>query len=305
MAVEALDLLQDDPPATPDVSSPAGGTDAMVVSEQDSAMDPETQAKAAALKARFAAAAAAGDDDDDSTTVAGEIHRLCSASNSNSFEILTLIEPWQATDELVAVLLPPLSAMAAQALSATVLPKFLTLHTPPSRLLLTVTIDFCKTNPAAAVEGLLLPLSLSEEGINTLLCDILTKIIRECLHPVHASAFFQRLLCKEEGRRLTCLPCHRSLLSENLVWTEACFALLQNMLDQNVFLTPDSVERIVVGIGEMACRLSRSLKFGNFLLCLVGKYGLVLKLHKDSLVRAVEGTDTFLTKSILAKLSDL
>lgn len=36
-----------------------------------------------------------------------------------------------------------------------------------------------------------------------------------------------------------------------------------------------------------------------------GKYGLGLKLHKGSLVRGVGETDTFLTKSMLANLSDL
>ncbi|KAE8673820.1 hypothetical protein F3Y22_tig00111772pilonHSYRG00300 [Hibiscus syriacus] len=102
-------------------------------------------------------------------------------------------------------------------LCSIVLPKFLVLAEPASRLLLTSTIRYCKLHQRAAVHGLLLPLVLQREGINNLICDVITRIVKECLYPADVSAFCRTLLCGgEEERRFILLPCHESLVSNEL-----------------------------------------------------------------------------------------
>ncbi|XP_039143649.1 uncharacterized protein LOC120280771 [Dioscorea cayenensis subsp. rotundata] len=248
--------------------------------------------------------------------IAGEIRKLCvDYGTNNRSAILSLIEPWKADDETLSVLLFSLSnendtsatSWSAHLLCSFVLPKYLVLNSPASRVLLSVTIGFCKLHPTAAVDAFLFPLTLRKEGINVVLCDVLSRIIRECLHPSHVSAFCQRLVCAEEDddKECICLPCHRDCMSNELVWTESLFVLFQHILNFDVWLTPDTVDKLVSVISEKADKFSNSLKFGNFLLCFVMKCGNISKMHKDSLEKAVNHTDTFVTKSILSKLRDL
>ncbi|XWS72170.1 hypothetical protein CRYUN_Cryun02cG0017000 [Craigia yunnanensis] len=243
--------------------------------------------------------------------LANEIRQLCLDKGRNSFQVLSLIEPWKAEDETVSVLISHLSsedeeelAWPSQVLCSTVLPKFLVLQEPASRLLVTSTIEYCKLHQRAAVHALLFPLVLRREGINSPICDVITRIVRECLHPAHVSAFCQRLLCGgEDERRFILLPCHQCLVSNELVWTDSLFNLFQNILNHNVHLTQDSADCLVYHVRQMAERFSKSLKFGNFVLCLVSKCASLLKLHKNLLTEAVECTNTIVTKSILLRLA--
>jgi len=166
--------------------------------------------------------------------------------------------------------------------------------------------EYCKLHQKAAVYALLFPLIFRREGINNPICDVITRIIRECLHPAHVSAFCQKLFCGEKDvRRVICLPCHQHLLSNELVWTESLFNLFQIILNHNVHLTQDSIDHIVYQAQQLAVNFSKSLKFGNFLLCLVTKCSPLLKSHKLLLIEAVEKTSTLVTKSILSKLANL
>ncbi|KAF8388836.1 hypothetical protein HHK36_025516 [Tetracentron sinense] len=229
------------------------------------------------------------------------------------FAVLGLIEPWQSDDETASILLSHLLAgceedfsWPSQVLCSVILPKLLVLREPTSRVLVTVIIEYCKIHQRATVDALLFPLILHVEGINTPICDVVTRIIRECLHPAHVSAFFQKLLCGEkEAKRFVCLPYHECLIANELVWTEPLFTLLQNVLNHNVYLTQDSVDHIVSVVQELAERFSKSLKFTNFLLCFVTKCAPLLKSHKLSFTEAVERTNTFMTNSILSKLAGL
>ncbi|XP_068649417.1 uncharacterized protein [Aristolochia californica] len=277
-------------------------------SEHGSALDPDIQLKATELKSRLLELQSATK----IIPLAEEIRQLCVNAGGNSFMALGLIEPWEADEEIISVLLPHLVGgteefpWSAQVLASVVLPKFLVLQCPASRFLSTATIEYCRTHQRAAVDGFLLPLVLRKEGINTSLCDIITRIIKECLHPAHVSAFCQRFLCNiTEVKQRYCLPCHRNLISDDLVWTEALFSLFQNILNQNIYLTQDSVDQIAYVLDDMADRFSTSLKFSNFLLCLVGKCGTSLNSHKLLFTKVAEKTDTFITKSILSKLSTL
>ncbi|KAF2293364.1 hypothetical protein GH714_001014 [Hevea brasiliensis] len=213
--------------------------------------------------------------------LANEICQLCLEKGVDSFAVLGLIEPWKADDEIASLLISHLSnvidqdelALPSQILSSIILPRFLILEEPASRVLVTATIDYCKLYQRAAEYALLFPLIMRIGGINNPLCDVITRIVKECLHPVHVSSFCQKLLCAgEDEKRFICLPCHQCLISHELVQ-------------------------------ELAQRFSKSLRFGNFLLCFITKCSLLLKSHKLLLADAVKQTNTLVTKSILSKLA--
>ncbi|KAJ9167941.1 hypothetical protein P3X46_019528 [Hevea brasiliensis] len=244
--------------------------------------------------------------------LANEICQLCLEKGVDSFAVLGLIEPWKADDEIASLLISHLSnvidqdelAWPSQILSSIILPRFLILEEPASRVLVTATIDYCKLYQRAAEYALLFPLIMRIGGINNPLCDVITRIVKECLHPVHVSSFCQKLLCAgEDEKRFICLPCHQCLISHELVWTESLFSLFHNILNLNVKLSQDSVDLLVLQVQELAQRFSKSLRFGNFLLCFITKCSLLLKSHKLLLADAVKQTNTLVTKSILSKLA--
>lgn len=271
-------------------------------------LGPEIQNKAVSLRARVM------NSESTSKTVglANEIRQLCADKGGDAFAVLGLLEPWLVDDETASVLILHLSTGSeeelitwpSQVLCSIILPKLLVLEEPVSRVLLTATIEYCKLHQRAAVCALLLPLILRRDGINNSICDLITRIVKECLHPAHASSFCQKLLCGgKDERRPICLPCHQYLLSDEMVWTESLFNLFQSILNHNVCLTQDSVDRIVDQVQQSAEKFSKSLRFGNFLLCLVTKCSMQLNSHKLVLNEAVVKTNTLVTKSILSKLA--
>ncbi|KAF3439586.1 hypothetical protein FNV43_RR17864 [Rhamnella rubrinervis] len=270
---------------------------------------PEIQNKAASLKSQILSFESTSK----TVSLANEIRQLCMEKGVDAFAVLSLIEPWLVEDETASILISHLSTgneeeltWPSQVLCSIILPKFLALEEPVSRVLLTATIEYCKLHQKAAVYALLFPLILRGDGINNSICDVITRIVKECLHPAHVSAFCQKLLCGgKDERRVVCLPCHRSLLSDEMVWSESLFNLFQSILNQNVCLTQDSVDHIVYQVQQSAQTFSKSLRFGNFLLCLVTKCSPLLKCHKLILNEAVEKTNTLVTKSILSKLFSL
>lgn len=271
-------------------------------------LEPEVQEKTTCLKARIlnfeSSSKAVG--------LATEIRQLCLDNGRDSFVLLGLVEPWLADDETASVLISHLAngseeelSWPSQVLCSVILPKLLFLEEPASRVLVAAITEYCKLHQKAAVYALLFPLIFRREGINNPICDVITRIIRECLHPAHVSAFCQKLFCGEKDeRRVICLPCHQHLLSNELVWTESLFNLFQIILNHNVHLTQDSIDHIVYQAPQLAVNFSKSLKFGNFLLCFVTKCSPLLKSHKLLLIEAVEKTSTLVTKSILSKLAN-
>ncbi|KAM1361293.1 hypothetical protein COP2_027113 [Malus domestica] len=272
-------------------------------------LEPEIQKMAVSLKAQVA------DFQSTSKTVglANEIRKLCLDKRGDSLTILDQIEPWLADDETASILLSHLTSRseeeltwASQVLCSVILPKLLVLEEPASRVLVTATVEYCKLHQRACEYALLFPLILRRDGINNPICDVITRIIKESLHLAHASYFCQKLLCGEKDeRRVICLPCHRYLITNKMVWTESLFTLLQSILNHNVHLTQSSVDHIVYQAQQLAEIFSNSLKFGNFLLCLVNKCSPFLKPHKLTLTEVVEQNKTFLARSILGKLAGL
>ncbi|KAD4180471.1 hypothetical protein R6Q59_023664 [Mikania micrantha] len=246
--------------------------------------------------------------------LADEIRTIIFKEKKDSLMVLSLIEPWNADDEIVPILLSRIQegnendfAITSNILCSIVLPKFLELEKPASRVLVTATINYCKVHYKSAVYALLFPLILHKNGINNPICDVITRIIKDCLHPANVSAICQKLLCEENtnGSEYICPPCYQHLVSKSLVWTESLFNLFQIILNHDVRLTQDSVNQLVFYVQESSIRFSKSLKFANFLLCFAGKCAPMLGIHKLALFEAVEHTSSFLTKSILSKLASI
>ncbi|CAA0834958.1 Unknown protein [Striga hermonthica] len=167
----------------------------------------------------------------------------------------------------------------AHVLCSMVLPKFLALKEPCSRVLMMAVVEFCKAHQRAAEYALLFPLILRNEGLNNPICDLITRIMKDCLHPTQVSTFCQKVLCEDRNaQRFVCLACHRCL---------------------------DSVDELVRRVCEFSERYSKYLRFGNFVLCLVSKCSVLVKPHKFLLAAAVEKTESLVTKSILSKLTSL
>ncbi|KAK9149473.1 hypothetical protein Scep_008230 [Stephania cephalantha] len=296
-------LLVDDE----ELSQAADETEAEIICLESVHIAPEIQSAAAGLKAQILTFESTSR----TAELADQILQLCSkeVGVENPLLILELIEPWRADDETASILLSHLGhggqdiAWPSHVLCSVFLPKLLVLGEPASRVLITAIIGFCKLHQKAAVDAVLLPLVFRRDGINTPTCDLVTRVIKECLHSAHVSSYCQRLLCGgHEARGIVCLPCHQCLLSNELVWTEPLFTLFQNILSFNVRFTQDSVDHLVSAIQQSVGRFSKSLKFCNFLLCFVSKSDQPLRHHKFLLTELAEQTDTFVTKSILSKL---
>lgn len=246
--------------------------------------------------------------------LATKICEFCLEKGDKSLAILAGIEPWKADDETTSILISNITdgikedevSWPGQVLCSFVLPKVLFLENPASRVLLNSIIEFCKLHQTAAEYGLVLPLILRKEGINNHISDVISRVIRECLHPAHVTAFCRKLFCRRNNeKRFLCLPCHRCFISDELVWTESTFILLHNILNYKVHLMQDCIDEIISQIQKLPERFSKSLKFGNFLLCLVTKCSSALVSHKLALTNAVECTDTLMTRAVLSKLSSL
>ncbi|KAG0514856.1 hypothetical protein BDA96_10G229200 [Sorghum bicolor] len=242
--------------------------------------------------------------------VAKDLQDLCVQSR-NAAEVLSLVQPWEADDDTLRVLLSNLVLEGdgvdgkgpALVLCSVFLPQLLELQRPPSSVLLSTALGLCKRHPAAALEAVLFPLVLRKGGLNIPQCDVLTRIIKECMHPLHVTAFCHRLLSGEDQeRKPVCMPQHQESIGTNLVWTESLFTLFYNILSQDICLTPSTVGELISVIDDQASKFLRSLKFGNFLKCFVSKCWHECKHQRGLLKRAAERTDTFLTKAVLAKL---
>ncbi|CAN1340681.1 hypothetical protein LINPERPRIM_LOCUS38929 [Linum perenne] len=276
---------------------------------QNDILDPEIQNMASSLRTRLT------DVDSSSKTVelANEIRKLCLDSRADSLAVLGLIQPWIVDEETAAILVSNLTSGSndelswpSHVLSSVIFPKLLTLERPASRVLVSSVINFCKVHEQAAEYALLIPLIMKKDGINNPICEVITRIVKECLHRAHVSALCQKLLCgREDERRPIIQHCHQGLISRELVWTESLFNLFQNILSHNVQLSKDSVDQLVLHIHDLALTFPKSLKFGKFLLCFVTRCGFLLQSHKSLLIEAVVKTDTLVTKSILSKLASL
>lgn len=244
------------------------------------------------------------------SSVSEKIRSICTIVEWR--KVVTVIKPWEVADEVTLQLVETLMKeqegydWSAEMLSSLILPKLLSLKKPASRILVNAVLQAGKVHQRATVDALLLPLILNKEGLNVAVCEVLNRIIKDCLHADHVSSFLQKLPFEDHQQgSVVCFPCHQCEISQYLVWTEPVFTFFQNILNQQVPLTQEAIDNLVLALDEVAGEFSKSLKFGNFLLCLVNKYASLLKHHKVLLGRVTERTNTFMTKSILSKLASL
>ena len=122
-----------------------------------------------------------------------EIRKLCLGKGRDCLRVLALVEPWNAEDETAAVLLSNLHSGSeeeeigwpSQILCSTVLPKFLALEKSASRVLMSATVEFCKIHQRAGEYGLVFPMILRKEGINSFICEVIARVLKECWHLGH------------------------------------------------------------------------------------------------------------------------
>eukprot|EP01018_Ginkgo_biloba_P005815 Gb_19011 [translate_table: standard] len=274
--------------------------------ESRAAVDPEVHAQSLSLRE----ALLSSESNSSISRSAEKIRTLC--SSADCMGVLSVVKPWEADDEVTLKLVETLLkeqegyTWSTEILCSVILPKLLALKEPASRVLVTAVLQAAKAHQRATVDALLFPLILRKKGLNVAVCEVLNRIIKDCLNADHISSFCQKLLFEVDHRKsVICLPCHQSEISHCLVWTEPVFTLLQNILNQQVPLPLEAIEKLVLALDDVAEEFSKSLKFGNFLLCLVNKYGSLLKHYKASLRRIAERTNTFMTKSVLTKLASL
>ncbi|XP_031491855.1 uncharacterized protein LOC116258688 [Nymphaea colorata] len=277
-----------------------------------SELEPSIRARALKLKEELLSFGEHGDAIR-ASHFADEIRNLCGLAHTMS--VLGIIEPWKADNATALHILNNLVSenescdyeRLSQVMCSFLLPSLLVLNEPASRLLMSNTLKYAKLHQSAAADAIFLPLILRNEGMNIHICDVLSRIVRECMHSVQLSSLCQKLLTEESlSKVVVCQPCHRKdFISDCLVWTEPLIVLFQNMLNQNVYLTEDTVDSLVSSLRNVAERFSKSLKFVNFIIFLVGRYGSLLKVHKVTLLNMAENTDTFISSSLISKLNHL
>lgn len=215
--------------------------------------------------------------------------------------VLKVIKPWLADDETTSLLLGALLgeqagyAQSTQILTHVLLPKLTTMQEPPSRMLGSAVLQAGKGHPRATVDAIIIPLLLRTEAGSTVNFDLINRVVEECLSTEAASSLCNRLFCpRTEEQKL-----------RSWVWTEGSVGVVHTLLSRNVTLEEAALEGLVSSLEPYSNHFSTSLKFSNFLLNLVCKYGPRLRPFKAVLQQVASGTKTFLTKSILTKVAGL
>ncbi|XP_024372571.1 uncharacterized protein [Physcomitrium patens] len=213
----------------------------------------------------------------------------------NLSRVLKVIKPWLVTDETTSLLVTSLLgeqsgyAQSTQILTHVLLPKLINMEEPPSRILSSAVLQAGKAHPRATIDAVVIPLLLETDvSGSTLKCDLINRVVKECFSPEAASSLCNRLFCPR-----------------NWVWTDGTVGVVQTLLNQKVSLEEVALEGLI-SLLELNCnQFSASLKFSNLLLNLVTKYGSQVRPYKQVLQQVVSSSKTFLTKSILTKVSAL
>ena len=226
---------------------------------------------------------------------------LISATAANLSLVLKVIKPWLADDETTSLLVGALLgeqsgyAQSTQILTHVLLRKLATMQEPPSRMLSSAVLQAGKAHPRATVDAIIVPLLVQNEAGSTVKCDLINRVVKECFSPEAASSLCNRLFCpRTEEQKLG-----------SWVWTEGTVGVVHTLLSQKVALEGAALEGLVSLLEQYSSQFSASLKFSNLLLNLVTKYGSQVRPHKAVLQQVASSTKTFLTKSILAKVSSL
>ncbi|KAL2649630.1 hypothetical protein R1flu_017758 [Riccia fluitans] len=215
---------------------------------------------------------------------------------------LSVARAWDVDDEVTLLLVGSLLveqdgyAWSTKVLEMVILPKLLAMEKPASRILATAVTQAGKIHPRAIIDSVVFPLICSRDGASGIQCELLNRIVKDCLPEDLILALLQKMFlsCAEKQQGFNSgLPWR---------WTEGMVGVVQNMLNYKVNLDQQSLACLLEALDAVVLEYSKSLKFGNLLLNLVTKQGSKLKSYKELLLQIVEKTQTFLTKSIKTKL---
>ncbi|KAI5057067.1 hypothetical protein GOP47_0028885 [Adiantum capillus-veneris] len=236
-----------------------------------------------------------------------------------------ILKPWEMTDNTIFDMIKALTGKDsgfvwwAQIASYCLLPKLILLEQPASRFLVSAVIEACKAHPRAVIDAVLIPLFLSGEGPSKALprsfqgpskaqCDVLNRVLKECLSDNHIFSFCGKIFV---SNRRQCLPIpdppfvRENFLSVSAIWSEPAWTVLQNAISRPIELDIEVLEVLVNICEEEVVKFAKSLQFCNLLLCVLAKYGPRLKPFQSKLQRISEQTQTFMTKALMAKSSGL
>lgn len=218
--------------------------------------------------------------------------------------LLRVLRPWEFDDDVTLLLVGSLVgdqegyAWSTQMMSSLLLPKLQDLKQPASRVLLMALIQAAKAQPRASVDSIVLPLLRSEVGASPLQCEVINRVIKDCLTTSSASLLLGKLFDPDVKQ-------HSGVI--RLSWTEAMVGVLQNLLDsRGLCLEEDVASALVFTLQGIADQFAGSLKFGNLLLNLATKHGAQLNAsHVKLLQQVASRTTTFLSNSLMAKLNKI
>ncbi|KAJ7529398.1 hypothetical protein O6H91_15G047900 [Diphasiastrum complanatum] len=219
---------------------------------------------------------------------------------------LSVIKPWEMNDDVTLLLVKTLLgedegfAWSTKVLNPVLLQKLISLKQTASRELMSAVLLVGQLHPRATVDALLLPL-LTQKEIFTPQCNVINRLIKECFPPEVTSSLCKKLFnigqSHSQGANFS-----DQELPVQITWTETSLGVIQTILSKNLLLEQGTMDGLVLSLEEAAVKFAGSLKFGNILLSIVTKYGSLLKTHKSLLQEIVKSTNTFMTKSLLAKL---
>lgn len=235
-------------------------------------------------------------------------------ASADLIAILNIVKPWEMGDDALLRIIEMLMRKedgflwSAQITSYCLLPKLLSLEQPASRFLISAVLQASKIHPRAAVDALLIPLILCDQGLNTSQCDVINRTLKECLPDHHIVSFCEKIFFQNKRQQLPFTvppPVEHSFLGRPLVWSDPVCTVVGNLLNCSISLDEEMLDGLANAFGEVVDKLSKSLKFSNLLLCFISNYGSSLKQHKNMLLQVAEKTHTFMTKSLLSKCSAL
>eukprot|EP00249_Psilotum_nudum_P022425 c28513_g1_i1 orf=280-1767(-) len=228
--------------------------------------------------------------------------------------LLNVIKPWEMDDGTTLFLIENLLKKqegylwSTKIISYVLLPKLISLEQLASRILVTAIFQASEVHPRAVVDALLLPLILCKPVPNSAQCEVINRVVKECLSPDHTLSLCQKAFLQNKRQKLHFAippPCDEDYLLRTLAWSEPVLTLVQNLFSKIISLDEETLGEVLDALQEIACEFAVSLKFSNLLLTLITKHGQSLVHYKFLLKRVVEKTNTFMTRSALAKLGTL
>ena len=230
---------------------------------------------------------------------------------SDPVAFLDILMPWTMEDDFVLDALDILMTKdsgylwSSQIMSFFLLPKVLHFEIPASRFLTSAVMQAARVHTRAAIDALFLPLMLIKKGLNEAQCDVMNRVVKECMADHHLLSFCEKVFIKNKRHLLPFTPPFQILCTTRLVWSEPVCSIIQSILSRMVSVDEELLSVIINACSEEVGSLSKSLKFSNLLLCIISRFGPCLKPYRSMIQRVCQRTQTFMTTSLITKSSAL